>query len=435
MNDMNSLPNFCAHEHWGSIDAIGTVSEGYRADTEQGATPTRPVSLFDLLLDPYFRGHLTAAGADPAAATRAAGFANVQAWAAEDPDAAWSAVAGCVEPQLLTGTFQCIRRGIMALHGADIGGEFDLAALNTSIAARYERLFHWYRGVMDTAGFSGLIRPVHPEFYVRESSPESAREERAMTHTVLRIDPFLSLWEEESPRRDGLAKAAGVYPRDAESWRAFLAKWFDIAAHGGAVGIKQLQAYGRTLDFAPIRDEDVVWRGTLAPPQATAFEDWVVHECCRLAEARGWPHQVHTGTHNLGQSSPMPLAALAARYRGMKIVMLHNWPFIDECGWLAKYTPNIYIDTCWQPVLSPSFFSRAMRQWLTYVPANKIMCSHDSTSVEMAVGSSLFTREILAGTLEDGARAAQLPSNRLDGLAARLLHGNAAEVYGNNLSA
>jgi predicted TIM-barrel fold metal-dependent hydrolase len=113
----------------------------------------------------------------------------------------------------------------------------------------------------------------------------------------------------------------------------------------------------------------------------------------------------------------------------MKIVMLHNWPFIDECGWLAKYTPNIYIDTCWQPVLSPGFFDRAMRQWLTYVPTGKIMCSHDSTSVEMAVGSSLFTREILASAIEDAARAAHLSVDKLDRLAVGLLHDNAAGVY------
>ena len=131
------------------------------------------------------------------------------------------------------------------------------------------------------------------------------------------------------------------------------------------------------------------WRGELNAEKVRVFQDWVMHECCKQAHDRGWPHQIHVGTHNLSQSSPLPLADMAAQYPRMKIVQLHCWPFLKEAGWLAKYHANIFIDTCWQPVLSPAFFREAMVNWLNYVPASKIMCSHDSTSVEMAVGSSL----------------------------------------------
>ena len=117
------------------------------------------------------------------------------------------------------------------------------------------------------------------------------------------------------------------------------------------------------------------------------------------------------------------------RYPRMKIVQLHCWPFLKEAGWLAKYHANIFIDTCWQPVLSPAFFREAMVNWLNYVPASKIMCSHDSTSVEMAVGSSLFTREILADTLLTHANHQGLTENDLRGIATGMLHDNAAVVY------
>ena len=39
--EFSDLPNFCSHEHWGRIDSIGTVPEGFRADMEPGARPTR----------------------------------------------------------------------------------------------------------------------------------------------------------------------------------------------------------------------------------------------------------------------------------------------------------------------------------------------------------------------------------------------------------
>jgi predicted TIM-barrel fold metal-dependent hydrolase len=126
----------------------------------------------------------------------------------------------------------------------------------------------------------------------------------------------------------------------------------------------------------------------------------------------------------------MPLEALARRYPNMGIVQLHCWPFIVEAGWLARHLPNIYIDTCWQPVLNPAFYRRALREWLGYVPTNKIMCAHDSTTVEMAVGSSIFTREILGEELAEFGRSQTLPEDLLMETAAGFLHGNAAALYG-----
>ena len=244
-------------------------------------------------------------------------------------------------------------------------------------------------------------------------------------HTLMRIDPLLDLWPRDSARRRSLAGIAGIEPGDAKTWRAFLGNLFDLAARNGALGIKQLQAYHRDLDFITREDFEVVWSGDLAPPQVRIFQDWVVHECSKQAHDRGWPHQVHVGTHNLTQSSPMPLASLARRYPRMKIVMIHCWPFLKEAGWLAKYQSNLYIDTCWQPVLNPEFFRDAMRLWLNYVPTNKITCGHDATTVEMAAGSALFTRQILAQTISDWAG-----EKRRRQLAADLLHNNAVAIYG-----
>ena len=81
--------------------------------------------------------------------------------------------------------------------------------------------------------------------------------------------------------------------------------------------------------------------------------------------------------------------------------MIHCWPFLEEAGTLARQNPNIYIDTCWQPILNPAFFRTAIEQWWNYVPSHKITCGHDATTVEMAVGSSLFTREILSDVIQE----------------------------------
>ena len=306
--DLSSIPNFSAHEHWGSIASIGTAPEGYRCDTESGATPKRRTGLLDLILDPYFSSGLKGVGANPAALSRRAN-------AGSDPVEAMKAVRSLLPQFAMTGTYQCTRRGMLMLHGFDVQRDDPdtITRLDASIAERYQRMFEWYVEAMKRANFAALIRPVHPEYYVRQQSADTAAAEARFCQTILRIDPLLDLWRKASPRRDGLAGIAGIEPTDAKSWRHFIGTLFDLAAQHRTTGIKQLQAYSRCLAFQPVADNDVHWRGELNAEKVRVFQDWVMHECCKQAHDRGWPHQIHVGTHNLSQSSPLPLADMAAR--------------------------------------------------------------------------------------------------------------------------
>jgi predicted TIM-barrel fold metal-dependent hydrolase len=155
-----------------------------------------------------------------------------------------------------------------------------------------------------------------------------------------------------------------------------------------------------------------------------------MNEFCRIANEKEWVHQIHVGTHNLKHSSPLPLEDLGNRYPKMKIVMLHCWPFTEEAAFLAKEKPNFYIDNCWIPILSPAFCSQAMDTYLNFVPYNKIMLSNDATSIEMAVGSSLFTREILEKKLLEQKSMLNLTDEQLRIAALDMLHNNAVRVYG-----
>lgn len=432
--DLETLPNFCSHEHWGSIESIGMAPEqgGFRADTMAGARPQRATSIWDLVLDPYMGSSMVSNGFDLQALPKSKGYPSQREWWMADPGKALEGFTSSFKSYQLTGIFQCLRRGIRHLYNTDIATfkaeEWQKA--DSAINRNYQDIFTWYRAAMKQSSFSQLIRPVHPEFYANEESSASAREELSFTRTIMRIDPLLDLWKDKDPRRDALSAIADIEPGDAASWRVFIQKIFDMAAKHNTTGIKQLQAYSRNLDFQPRKDSEIRFRGALEGAEIIAFQDWVMHECCKQAHERHWPHQVHVGTNNLPASNPLPLESLAHTYPQMKIVMIHCWPYFKEAGYLARNTANMYIDTCWLPVLNPDFFSEAMEIWLNYVPGNKIMLGHDSTSIEMAVGSSLFTREILAEKLGIRQNKLQMPARELLQSASNLLHNNAVKVYG-----
>jgi predicted TIM-barrel fold metal-dependent hydrolase len=418
--ELANIPNFCTHEHWGSIFSIGHAPGMFNADTFAGAKPEFPTNLFHLLIDPYMSGNLKATDSTLC----------LDELAIESPAMALNKLAQLLEKQKLTGTFLTTRLGIEHLYDCHLDLE-DLSmmeALSETIASNYSSLFDWYENAMLSVSFTALIRPVHPEFYFTIHS-EEARHELSFTRTVMRIDPLLSFWE-NSERKEKLFEKVGSQARDAASWRVFLEKLTTIAREQGCVGIKQLQAYRRHLDFEKPGDGEVKFEGELTSNEQIIFENWVVNECCKLANDLKWPHQVHVGTHNLPDSNPLPLQKLARNYPEQKIVQIHCWPYQREAGHLAKSYPNVYLDTCWQVVLNPDYLRESLDQWLHYVPLSKITMGNDSTSIEMAAGSSLISRTILMESLERYFSAWFVREQKKLDIVYDFMHNNAVDVYG-----
>jgi hypothetical protein len=79
--------------------------------------------------------------------------------------------------------------------------------------------------------------------------------------------------------------------------------------------------------------------------------------------------------------------------------------------------------------LNPAYYRQALQGWCNYVPTDKLLCSHDATSVEMAAGSVLLVRTILAEVLEAQQQSLKVSTKMLYDVAKQLLHDNAARLY------
>ena len=64
------------------------------------------------------------------------------------------------------------------------------------------------------------------------------------------------------------------------------------------------------------------------------------------------------------------------------------------------------------------------------MPTHKVVCSHDSTTLEMAVGSSRFTREALAAVLGEVRATSGLGRDDVLATARALLFDNSLGLYG-----
>lgn len=427
---IDEMTNVCAHEHWGSLPSIGFHGEGFRADNVAGAG-SDDVTLFDLLFCPYLHGFLAQGGFDTHGLASAGGHSDIMAMAREEPEKVIAAALPHLRSQRTTGAVTCLTLGVRLLHEFDLDdlSPTNFEAVSDRINMRYRNIFGWYRQAMGMANLEGPYRAVGLSFLLERENPQAAERELSFTKPLLRIDDYLGPIHKANSRFRYTMDNLGMEPTDAATWRAFIGEIIERAAQAGCIGIKQLQAYSRDLDFQPVGDDAVDFSADEGEGLRT-LQNWIVNVFCEEANARGWPFQIHVGTHNLPQSSPLPLATLMVLYPSVKFVMIHTWPYLDETAFLVKQHHNAYVDTCWLPILSHSHMEAALRTYIGYVPGHKLMLSQDATSVELAAGSSQVNRALLRKVLVEKIDDGLIEERHALDLAQWALGDNARAVHG-----
>ncbi len=427
-----SLPTLSGHEHWGSIDAIGWVESGYVADLKMGVT-TDNASIVDILFDPYSGMNLGSKGIDRNAEAREKGYENLKDWFRREHVSAWKCIQSILDGLRSTGWFSCLDEGFRVLYGTSLhellnpsGGRLrTVVQVNQSVQQRYRNTAKWYREACRILGIERILRPVQLEFGFERENPE----ESETMSPLLRIDHFCSFYQKPTESMQYCVEKTGIDPKNADEFREFLSQCFAWADEAGFKGTKQLQAYSRPLNFKRPKDSEVSFASSSDPEKRLAFGNFVVYECAELAARRGWPHQIHVGTHNLPDSNPLPLESLIRAFPQVNFVLLHAWPFVEEAAYLAKSFSNVYIDPCWTPILNLGFFEKSMETYIGYLPDTKVTIGHDSTSVEMAAGSLTHSRAILADLLQKRIDLGYLTQDAALSLARAYFSENARRIY------
>ncbi len=342
---------------------------------------------------------------DRNAEPRRRGYTNHKEWFQKEPKQAWDSARPILRDVHSTGWFSCLAEGFRVLYNVDLMRIVDsdsqnvepILQLDGAVQRRYRKLTQWYKEAYELTGIEYILRPTQLEFGFQIENPK----ERELMAPLLRIDQFCEFYINRTGAMEYCVEKTGVDPTNADEFREFLAKVFQAADEAGFVGTKQLQAYRRPLDFIRPKDSEVCFEPAKDRGKRLTFGNFVMYECAQLAAERDWPHQIHTGTHNLPDSNPLPLRPLIKAFPRVKFVLIHCWPFQKESAFLAKSYANVFIDTCWTPVLNLAYFKESLETYIGYLPDTKMTIGHDSTSVEMAAGSLSHCRAIAARVLQE----------------------------------
>lgn len=156
-----------------------------------------------------------------------------------------------------------------------------------------------------------------------------------------------------------------------------------------------------------------------------------------LATQLGKPVQFHTGYGDpdldLRLANPLHLRPIFedSTYKGLKVVLLHGYPYIQEAGYLASVYPGAYLDLGLSfPHLSRAGMRLALQQALHLTPVSKVLFSTDATrSAEMFWLAARQIRGVLAQVLQSMVSDSEITKAQADWMAQRMLQQNAQALY------
>jgi uncharacterized protein len=157
----------------------------------------------------------------------------------------------------------------------------------------------------------------------------------------------------------------------------------------------------------------------------------------RVAAEKGLPIQFHTGYGDpdldLRLANPLHLRPIfeAPELAGLRVVMLHCYPFVREAGYLSSVYPGAFMDLGLTiPYMSSHAMLTSAREALHLAPISKILFSTDaSRTPELFWLGAKHGRRIIGQALELTVNDNDLTTSESEWAANRILHDNALELY------
>jgi uncharacterized protein len=230
-------------------------------------------------------------------------------------------------------------------------------------------------------------------------------------------------------------------------------EWFDAVraalradVGGGAVGVKTICAYRATLKLQPV-DTDALGvafsamrlraeHGQHPRLSGSALCHALLFEAALECRELDVPLQVHCGfgdpDEDLAETSPLGLRPLFTdpTYRGLRIALLHCYPYQREAAYLCSVFPDVYMDVSLTIPFAGLEGNRAMREALGLCPTSKLLYASDASRYpEVFLVAAAAHREALAEALGELVDHRIMNTAAAANAGSQVLAENAKRVY------
>jgi uncharacterized protein len=256
---------------------------------------------------------------------------------------------------------------------------------------------------------------------------------------------LLVLPQREIVRLETLAEDLLLGCDEVVQWFEAVRMGLQAAVAAGAVAVKTIVAYRAGLRLRRPEPEAVgaAFAGLRAEAHgrprlaSTPLCHALVFEAAAQCTSLGVPLQVHCGfgdpDEDLALASPLGLRPLLTEpgLGGLKLVLLHCYPYHREAAYLCSVHPDVYMDLSLAIPLAAADGIRALAEALGLCPWSKLLYATDASRLPEAyfVGAAQH-REAIASAFGELVRQGVLDRTTAVEAGRRVLADNAKGVYG-----
>src|SRR5207237_10111877 len=234
--------------------------------------------------------------------------------------------------------------------------------------------------------------------------------------TLLQRQRAPGIARHEIIRRETLAQTLVKSAKDPREWFVATGAALLGGIEGGAVGVKSICAYRASLDLQPVDTDTLgvafsalrlrVERGQSVRLVGDSLCHALLFEAAQECQELDVPLQVHCGfgdpDEDLTTTSPLGLRPLFIdpAYHGLRIALLHCYPYHREAAHLCAVFPGAYMDLSLTIPFAGLEGFRAMRETIGLCPTSKLLYASDASRYpEVYFVAASLHRESLAGAL------------------------------------
>jgi hypothetical protein len=295
-------------------------------------------------------------------------------------------------------------RGLTDLYGVPVREteEADFAALETKVREAYGNP-GWGLSVLRKAGIRhSIVDPLPVPGYVHgEPSFHLALRSHALVHGYDRAavdhggdSPF------------AFAARMGLSISGFDDYLDFVDQWVRTHKEKGAVAIKSALAYERDIEVGPASAQEaerLFDSGTHDPAERKRFGDFILNLLAQKAAQYGLVFQVHAGLALQAGSHPWRLMWLLDNNPDTTFDLFHcGYPWTQEVLAMASERPNLIVDTCWLPIISPTAAVRFYHEYAEAAFRADTLCwGGDNWHAEESYGAALTFKDCLAKAVSE----------------------------------
>jgi predicted TIM-barrel fold metal-dependent hydrolase len=309
-----------------------------------------------------------------------------------------------LEPKRYNSYTVSLLRGLSDLYGVPVRepSETALALLQDKVKASYQDAA-WPLQVLRRAGIAHTIVDPLPVPGYLHAEPTF--------HLALRSHMLVHGYDRAARDHGGdnpfeFAARFGHNLSTFQDYLDYVDFWVRHHKERGAVAIKSALAYERDIEVKAVTHQEaerIFDTATQDPEERKAFGDFILNLLAQKAAEYGLVFQVHAGLALQATSHPWRLMWLLDNNPKTIFDLFHaGYPWTHDVLAMASERPNVIVDTCWLPIISPTAAVRFYHEFAEVAfRADTLLWGGDNWYAEETYGAALTFKDCLAKAVAD----------------------------------